>query len=129
MAGSTPIRNTFGCGIELTDGLVRAAVGPALSDEVQECYHAFANACVTRNCRRALVLGNAQIDSFSHLALRDVLRSLALAGLPEGFRLAMVANTANLIAVYDAAVVEAGRLGIEARRFLTAADAERWLAS
>jgi hypothetical protein len=104
-------------------------VGPALSDEVQDCYHAFANECLTRTCSRVLIVGNAKIDAFSHLALRDVLRSMALAGIPAGFRLAVVADTANLIAVYDTAVVEASRLGIDAKRFMTEQDAARWLES
>ena len=48
MATSPRIRNTPGCEIELQGEHLRVAVGPALSDEVQECYHAFANECVTR---------------------------------------------------------------------------------
>jgi hypothetical protein len=129
MATSTPIRHTPGCEIERTDHRLRVAVGPALPDEVQECYRAFANECVIGGCSRVLIVGNAKIDAFSHLALRDVLRSMALAGVSTGFRLAVVADTANLIAVYDTAVVEAGRLGIDARRFLTEEDAARWLGS
>jgi hypothetical protein len=41
----------------------------------------------------------------------------------------VVADTANLIAVYDAAVVEAARLGLDARRFMTEQDAASWLES
>ena len=126
---ATHIRNTAGCVIEAQEEHLRVSVGPALSVEVQDCYHAFANVCLTRTCKRVLIIGNAKIDAFSHLALRDVLRSMALAGVPAGFRLAMVADTANLIAVYDTAVVEAGRLGIDAKRFMTEQDAARWLES
>ena len=104
-------------------------MGPALPDEVQQCYRAFANECVTRDCGRVLITGNATVDAFAHLALRDALRAMALAGVPAGFRVALIAETANLIAVYDAAVVEAGRLGIDAQRFMSEKDAERWLAS
>ena len=50
-----------------------------------------------------------------------------LAGVPADFRLALVAKSATLIAVYDAAVVEAGRLGLQARRFQTEEEAKRWL--
>src|SRR5437667_1287640 len=103
MATSTRILNTPGCSIELQGEHLRVAVGPALSDEVQNCYHAFANECLTRTCIRALIIGNAKIDAFSHLALRDVLRSMALAGVPADFRLAVVADTANLIAVLHTA--------------------------
>ncbi|HZE59318.1 MAG TPA: hypothetical protein VE085_02060 [Burkholderiales bacterium] len=115
------------CTIDRTDGALRAQVRPALPDEVQQCYRAVANECVTHGCKRVLIVGSSKIDAFSHLALRDALRAMALAGLPAGFRLAAVAQTANLIAIYDAAIVEAGRLGIEARRFLTEEDAARWL--
>lgn len=117
-----------GCQIHRIKDQLRVEVGPALPDEVQQCYRALANECVTGACLRVLVVGNASIDAFSHLALRDALRAMALAGVPAGFRLALVAVTANLIAIYDTAVVEAERLGIEARRFMTAEEAERWLA-
>ena len=129
MATPTGIRSVAGCRIERSGEGMRAEIGPGLPDEVQECYRALANECVTRGCHRVLILGTAKIDAFSHLALRDLLRAMALAGVPEGFRLALVADTANLIAVYDTAVVEAGRLGLDARRFMNEQDAAGWLAS
>src|SRR5258708_3735556 len=120
--------SSTGCRIDRTKDKLRVEVGPALPDEVQECYRALANECVTGACARVLVIGNAALDAFSHLALRDALRAMALAGVPPGFRLAVGALTGNLIAVYDRAVTEAARLGIEARRFITEEDAARWLA-
>src|SRR5688572_32807824 len=116
-----------GCGIDEAESYLRARVGPGLADEVQECYRAFVNECLQRHCKRALILGRASIDAFYHLALRDALRSMSVAGLPPQFRIALVAETPDLIAVYDAAVVEAARCGIEARRFQTTEEAERWL--
>ena len=127
MDPATPIRHTEGCDIDQAAGFLRAMVGPGLADPVQECYRAFVHECLQRHCRRALVIGTAKSDAFNHLAVRDALRSMSVAGLPAGFRLAFVAGTPQLIAVYDAAVVEAGRCGIEARRFLSEADAQRWL--
>jgi len=123
----TPIRHTKGCDIDQTASHLRVSVSPGLADQVQECYRAFVHECLQRGCRRALIVGTAQWDAFNHLAVRDVLRSMSVAGLPQGFRLGFVAATPELIAVYDSAVVEAGRCGIEARRFLSEADAERWL--
>ena len=108
--------------------MLRASVGPGLANEVQERYRALAHDCLQQQCTRALVVGRASIDAFHHLALRDALRSMSVAGLPGGFRIALVAETPDLIAVYDTAVVEAARCGIEARRFRTVDDAERWLA-
>jgi hypothetical protein len=124
---STCIRHSAGCAIDQDPRHIRAKVGPGLADEVQECYRAFANECLRGHCERALIVGRASVDAFYHLALRDALRSMSVAGLPPGFRIALVAETADLIAVYDAAVVEAGRCGIDARRFSAAAEAERWL--
>jgi hypothetical protein len=129
MAAPIRIHQEAGCEIDEHDGFLRAVVGPGLAEEVQRCYRALATACVTRQCSRVLVIGQATFDPFYHLAGRDTLRSLALAGVPKDFRLALVAKSAGLIAVFDTAVVEAGRLGLEARRFIEEDDAETWLRS
>ena len=129
MAEVTPIRHDPGCEIDQAERYLRATVGPGLADEVQECYRWLANECLVRQCNRMLVIGIATIDPFYHLAGRDALRSIALAGVPADFRLALVAKSATLIAVYDAAVIEAGRLGLDARRFQSEEEAERWLKS
>jgi hypothetical protein len=107
--------------------VVRASVGPGLASEVQERYRTIINECLQQQATRALIVGRANVDAFNHLALRDALRSMSVAGLPPEFRIALVAETPDLIAVYDAAVVEAGRCGIVARRFKTVEEAERWL--
>lgn len=107
---------------------LRVSVGPGLAVEVQECYRRAAMECLHSGCRRILVLGIANFDPSAHLAGRDALRSLALAGVPAGFRLALVALSENLAGIYDDAVREAERLGLEARRFGAEAEAERWLA-
>jgi len=129
MTSADSIRHDPGCEIDQDDHCLRATVGPGLAEEVQECYRMLANECLVRQCKRILVIGMATIDPFYHLAGRDALRSIALAGVPADFRLALVAKSPMLIAVYDAAVVEAGRLGLDARRFITEEEAERWLRS
>ena len=116
------------CEIAQQDGWLRVRVGQGLADEIQACYRQAATECLRGTCRRILVVGAATFDPQAHLAGRDALRSLALAGVPPDFRLALVASTSNLVAIYDAAVVEADRLGLEARRFGTEAGAEQWLA-
>lgn len=125
---AAPIRLTTGCTIDQGTFYLRVSVGPGLADEVQECYRSFANECLQNHCTRALVLGRAYIDAFHHLALRDALRAMSVAGVPAQFRLALIAETPDLIAIYDAAVVEAARCGIQARRFVSMTEAERWLA-
>ena len=118
-----------GCVIDhAPGGFLSVSVRPGLAQEVQECYRAFVHECLQRGCRHVLIEGSSAWDAFNHLALRDALRSMAQAGLPSGFRLALIALSPDLIAVYDAVLVEAGRHGIEARRFLSRAEAEAWLA-
>jgi hypothetical protein len=123
----TLLHHSNGCDIDQVSNHIRCTVGHGLAQEVQECYRAFVNECLQRHCTRALIVGIASLDAFNHLALRDALRSMALFGVPAGFRLALVAGTPELIAVYDAALVEAGRHGIDARRFHSEADADAWL--
>jgi hypothetical protein len=127
MDRATSIRHTAGCAIDEAAVYIRANVGPGLADQVQECYRAFVHECLQRQSRRALVVGSAKSDAFNHLAVRDALRAMSVAGLPPAFRIGFVAATPELIAVYDAAVVEASRCGIAARRFLSEAEAQRWL--
>lgn len=103
------------------------SVGPALAADVQECYRAAAMECLRGHCDRVLVVGLSKFDPMAHLAGRDALRSLALAGVPAGFRLALVALSDNLVRIYDDAVREAGRFGLEARRFDAEEQAELWL--
>lgn len=116
------------CDIAPGSHWLRVSVGAGLADEVQACYRAAAAECLRTGCHRVLVVGAASFDPSVHLAGRDALRSLALAGLPAGFRLALVALSANLVDIYDNAVLEAERLGLEARRFGSEPEAERWLA-
>lgn len=52
---------------------------------------------------------------------------MVLAGMPAGFRLALVALDGHMVAVYDAAVMEARRQGLEARRFREEREAMQWL--
>jgi hypothetical protein len=127
MATPASIPPIDGCEIGQESGYLRALVAGTRADDVQECYRAIANECIQRQCRRILIIGRSGSDAFAHLAGRDALRSMAVAGMPQEFRLAFIAATPDLIAVFDTAVVEARRLGIEARRFKNEKDALAWL--
>ena len=118
-----------GCVIGRKQGDLRAVVCSRRAEDVQRCYRAVAEECIRHQCRRILIIGRSADDAFVHLAGRDALRSLAVAGMAADFRLALVAETADLIAVYDTAVIEAGRCGLQARRFTSEDDAICWLAS
>ena len=118
-----------GGAIARKQGDLRAVVCSRRAEDVQRCYQAVAEECIRHQCGRVLVIGRSTADAFVHLAGRDALRSLAVAGVPPAFRLALVAETADLIAIYDSAVLEAGRCGLQARRFTSEEDAVCWLAS
>jgi hypothetical protein len=124
-----PDRPTAECDIRPANHHVRAFVGAGLAHEVQACYRSFVNECLQRQCERALIVGESGADAFVHLAARDAIHSMVVAGVPAGFRLAFVAADPGMIAVYDAAVVEARRNGMEARRFSDEASAEQWLST
>jgi hypothetical protein len=115
------------CDIRPADHYVRAFVGAGLAHEVQACYRSFVNECLQRQSQRALIVGESGADAFVHLAARDAIHSMVVAGVPTDFRLAFVAADAGMIAVYDAAVVEARRNGMDARRFADEKAAEQWL--
>jgi hypothetical protein len=123
-----PIFRSSFCDIGEAEHFLRCAVGPGRPQEIQECYRALAAECLLRKGKPLLIVGaSGGGDSFVHLAGRDSLRAIALAGVPPEFRLALVASDADMIAVYDAAVVEAARVGIVARRFHSEEQAAAWL--
>ncbi len=115
------------CEIGTADGICRAVVGPAQASRIRQCYEDWACACVLGEFRKALLIGRSDSDAFTHLAARDAIASMVLAGVPGDFRLAVVALSANLIAVYDAVIVEANRRGLQSRRFLNEQEAVKWL--
>ena len=117
------------CEIRIVDDYVRADVGPAHAGEIQKCYQDWACTCLDGGYQRALLVGMSQGDEFAHLAARDAIASMAVAGIPAGFRLAVVARNVLLIAIYDAVIVAARRHGIDARRFQEEEEAVRWLRS
>jgi len=115
------------CELETVRGIARAAIHPGHAAQVRQCYEDWATACVLGQFRRGLLVGVSGGDAFVHLAARDALAALAIAGIPADFRLALVALDAHLIAVYDAVVVAGARHGIEARRLSDEAAALDWL--
>ncbi len=124
-----PVYRSPACSIEEGPLYLRCAVGPGQPHEIQDCYRSLAAELLQRKGKRVLVVGASDGDSFVHLAGRDSLRALSVAGVPPSFRLALVAATPDMIAIYDSAVVEAARCGILAKRFRTEKEAERWLSA
>ena len=127
MSQGTPVYKNPSCEILETTNYLHCIARSGHANDVQECYRALATECLQRHGKRILVVGSGNGDSFIHLAGRDALRALATAGLPPSFRLALVPKTSDMIAIYDAVVVRAGRHGITAKRFPTEKEAVAWL--
>ncbi len=117
------------CEIQGSGVFLRAKIRRGHVDEVQECYRTMAVECVRRGCTRLLIVGSESDDAYAHRALNDALRSLSVAGLPGDFRLALVPASLVVAQVYDAAITEASKMGIAARRFRDERAAAAWLRS
>ena len=89
------------CVIDDGPQYLRCVVGPGLPSLIQECYRNLAAECLNRQGKRILVIGAGGGDSAVHLAGRDSMKAIALAGVPPGFRLAVVAATPDMDEVYE----------------------------
>lgn len=113
------------CSIQSTGNMVRATVGPGDAAEIQDCYRAIAVFCIQSQVRCALVV-SGDGEATDHLALKDGMSCVAMAGLPQDFRLALVA-TPETQAVYALAEEAARHSGIKAKLFQTEEEAVSWL--
>ena len=86
-----------------------------------------AMACIRHSVDRVLV-DATDCDPEGHFALRDALTALMLAGMPPGFRLALVTNVSRLGAFF-ALQHDLNWLNIPLRCFEDGGDAEKWLLS
>src|SRR5688572_2518921 len=80
-----PIYRSPACTIEEGEHYLHCSVGPGQRRDIQECYRTLATECLLRKGKSVLVVGGGGGDSFVHLAGRDSLRAIALAGVPPGF--------------------------------------------
>jgi hypothetical protein len=115
------------CAIDDRPQYLRCVVGAGMPHQVQECYRTLAAECLRRQGKRILVIGAGGGDSAVHLAGRDAMKALAVAGVPPGFRLAVVAATPDMVGIYDEAILEAESCGMQARRFESESEAAAWL--
>jgi hypothetical protein len=96
--------------------------------ELARLYRDFAVACVQRQLERVLVKAGGG-DPQDHLSLRDALTAMMLGGVPAGFRIALVARTGPIEAVFRALQTDLCRLRVQAALFGREDDARKWLLS
>ena len=98
------------------------------SHEVSELYQAFALLCARGKVSGALLEAGEEDLADAHYALRDTLVTVAcIAGVPLRFRLALVARSGAIAAVYRRTQRELRALGCDARVFRMEERAGRWL--
>jgi hypothetical protein len=124
---SSPVWLSEECEVHGAGVFLRAQIRRAHVHEVQECYRTMAVECIRRGCTRVLVVASESDDVYAHGALRDALCSLSVAGLPAGFRMALVSDSPKVGRIYDAVIAEAVKYGIEARQFAAEPAAVAWL--
>ena len=95
--------------------------------EISQLYRDFALACVDQQVERALLQatdGNAD----DHLGLRDAFTIMLLAGIPSGFRVALLARSPLVLELFQALRADLRRLRVEAAVFVEETEALDWLA-
>lgn len=82
--------------------------------------------CLEREMKRVLVRATSS-DPEGHRALRNALTAMLLAGIPTGFRLALVADEPRVWALFADLERELLSLKVLARAFVRESDAVDWL--
>ena len=112
--------------INQSPGQLRVEFGYVTVSEIAELYRALAVACVERQTTRVLIVAGDD-EPEGERALRDALTIMVLAGLPEDFRLALVATLPRVAHTYGNAERDFNAAGINTRLFETEQEAARWL--
>jgi hypothetical protein len=95
--------------------------------EISQLYRDFAVACVNQQVDRAL-LQATDGDADDHLGLRDAFTMMLLAGIPSGFRVALLARSPRVLELFQALRADLRRLRVDAAVFVQETEALDWLA-
>jgi hypothetical protein len=108
-------------------GYVRVAFGSGSSAEISETYRSFADLCIGKPVSGVL-LEAGDNDPQGHARLRDALEAMArAAAIPPDFKLALVASTLSVEAVYRDAQQALRDAGVNAWVFESRGEALEWL--
>ena len=107
-------------------GHLRLEFGYATVTKIAELYRALAVTCVERQVTRVLIVAGDD-EPAGERALRNALTMMVLAGVPRGFRLALVAAVPRVADTYRNTPRDFTAAGIGTRLFDNEADAAHWL--
>ncbi|HEY3077930.1 MAG TPA: hypothetical protein VGJ74_22370 [Burkholderiales bacterium] len=94
--------------------------------EVADIFRSFAVRCLQKQINRVMVK-TGDSDPAGERALRDAFTTILLAGIPSGFRIALVAGTPLIQARYRNAQRDLAMAGVDAKLFDSEAEAVWWL--
>lgn len=116
-------------GPRITEGpkYVRVDFGSCDFLELSETYRSFADLCIGKEVNRALLMAGDN-EPGGHRMLREALLSMArTVAIPHDFKLALVASTAPVEAIYREAQQALRAVGLNAWVFDTVPEAVEWL--
>jgi len=114
------------CTLQDAGQFVQALVGAAPYRSILDCYTELLSICREHQIDRALVV-SVDGDATTHAALDEALAALAQVHLPPHFKLAMVAESPAIFAVYQSAERTAAARRISASAFRSRREAVQWL--
>ena len=108
-------------------GYLRVDFGSGDSMEISETYRSLACLCIGKPARYVL-LEAGDNDPLGHAGLRDALEAMArAAAIPPDFKLALVASTSPVHALYREAQQTLRAIGVNAWVFDSGSEALEWL--
>jgi hypothetical protein len=106
---------------------VRVDFGSCDCLELSETYRSFADLCIGKQVNRALLKAGDNAPE-GHRQLRELLSAMArTVAIPPDFKLALVASTSPIEAVYREAQQALRAIGLNAWVFDTVPEAVEWL--
>lgn len=115
-------------GLAQMAGHLRLEFGYVTVTAISELFRELAVTCIHRQATRVLIVAG-DYEPAGERSLRDALRMMALAGIPEGFRLALVTPRPSTAHTYRNTQRDFSGAGITTRLFDNEDDALHWLES
>ena len=107
-------------------GRLRAELGYGTAAEMAEVSRSLAAACIQKQIKRVLIVAAGEHPAGEHY-LRNALTMMVLAGIPAGFRLALVTPQPLTAHLYRNTHGDFNAAGVTTRMFHKEEDAVRWL--
>ena len=107
-------------------GRVRAELGYGTAAEMAEVSRGLAAACIQKKIKRVLIVAGGDHPA-GELYLRNALTMIILAGIPDGFRLALVTPLPRTAHIYRNTQGDFNAAGVRTSVFEKEDDAVRWL--